>query len=723
MEELIKKLKTDKEISVSEYKQLLEHANYLLNSAQEFYNDGLSILCRIAERNPEDKLIKQLLYDCVIASRVFIYKDMLKKTNPVYSEGYGSIFDSIAEGHYTLDSGTTLTKEQKIILDEYDKNHKLIVSAPTSFGKSRIVPEIIHKYKYKNIAIVLPTIALLNETFVNFKNSTIFSGYNLVNSLTSPVKEKSIVILTPEKMDLFLDENPELKFDFFVMDEIYKIQDDPERKKIFTHSLYRLSKIVPNFYLIGPYFKSFSSNFIKKTGAKFIKFKTEIVQKDIHKLHLTKTGETYSVSNVPIEKSKQRNTNLFRIIEGINGQHFVYVATKRTAESITKLLAKRHHTSNASDLTKYIEEHIAVGWSLSESLKKGVAFHHGSIPRYIQREIMDSFNDGELSTIVCTSTLIEGVNTSAKNVILYDNHKGNENVKLSNLDIKNIKGRAGRLAVHFVGRFISLVDYNDLNEDENVEFSYYDNNNLEPEETVQADTEDLKEQNLNKRLEVERILEENQIPLSLIKKNKFINIDKQINLIKFLRANNQLKEQLACHNSLPKKEQFNVIFSLCYDYLFSDVDKNDRSFSKDKLNWLTNFYVYLNPPLKLLIEKQTGKSIDTKVRGAFKLITKYFEFLLPKYLVVFENIFNFVFDQEDKVLNLKLLITKLEFGFLGTHEIVLKESGVPNSIIRKVSKLFEGCETLVDIRNRIQDDPSTLEVLTNYEKKIFNKYI
>lgn len=50
----------------------------------------------------------------------------------------------------------------------------------------------------------------------------------------------------------------------------------------------------------------------------------------------------------------------------------------------------------------------------------------------------------------CTSTIVEGVNTDAQNMIILNASKGRN--KLTPFDIKNIKGRAGRYYHCFVGR-------------------------------------------------------------------------------------------------------------------------------------------------------------------------------------------------------------------------------------------------------------------------------
>src|SRR5690606_5046603 len=67
-----------------------------------------------------------------------------------------------------------------------------------------------------------------------------------------------------------------------------------------------------------------------------------------------------------------------------------------------------------------------------------------------------AFNDGLLDILVCTSTLIEGVNTKAKHVVVFDNTIAQR--KLDYFTFNNIKGRSGRMFRHFVGRVFLFAD-------------------------------------------------------------------------------------------------------------------------------------------------------------------------------------------------------------------------------------------------------------------------
>lgn len=62
-----------------------------------------------------------------------------------------------------LSNGIYHHREQRELLNKiYHKN--MIVSAPTSFGKSLLIQEIVATKKYNNIVILQPTLALLDET-------------------------------------------------------------------------------------------------------------------------------------------------------------------------------------------------------------------------------------------------------------------------------------------------------------------------------------------------------------------------------------------------------------------------------------------------------------------------------------------------------------------------------------------------------------------------------
>jgi hypothetical protein len=404
-------------------------------------------------------------------------------------------------------------------------------------------------------------------------------------------------------------------------------------------------------------------------------------------------------------------------------QTLIYVGRKDSAETRAKKIAESRKKEINIDLIEYLRENIAEDWSLVKCLKKGIAFHHRAVPKYIQTEIVEAFNNSEIDTIVCTTTLIEGVNTSAKNVIIYDKSKGFE--ELTGFDIKNIIGRAGRFLVHFIGRVYSLEPIRQA-EKGTIEFSYLDNQNMEADELIQISKEDLSGQNLENREYLERILEKHNIPLSLVKQNKFIPFDKQILLIDHLRTNPTNLNAIFFKFTFPEKEQLSLILSLCHEFLFNQKDKEDKNFTLANLTRLVNYYIFKSPSIKELISVQKGKKTDTKIRAAFTFISHYLEFALPKYFTAFANIYNFVYKEKNSLaegINLKLLITLFEFGFTNDHEIALKEAGLPNDIVRKIGNQFSDCKSLSEIRQKFRLNPPVANNLTKFEIQIFKKYV
>lgn len=727
LQKLFAKLKSEKVLSFKEFKDLLEGTYAVLqaNIDNDFlYNFSLSVICYASEYLPEDVLLREILLECISSSRVFMYRDMLSAKSEFIKNIELSLSEEFAKEFYTLESGTTLTKEQKKLFKEFQKNKRIVVSAPTSFGKSRIVTEIINHNEYSNIAIVLPTIALLTETFIRFrKDEKISQKYNLVNSIKQPLKEKNnIFIFTPEKIDLFMDDNPQFKFNFFVMDEIYKIQDDGDRSKIFTNSLYRLSRTTADFYLIGPYFDRFSEEFLSRTNSKFYKFTAEIVQKDSVDITKYQPKDKITIGDYQIKKGTI-DTNLKNIVKSSQEQTLVYVGNKRSVESKAKLIASTlPELEDGTGLVDYLETTFSTEWSLVQCLKKGVAYHHAGIPKFVQIEIVDSFNEGEIQAIVCSPTLIEGVNTSAKQVIIYDNEKGGDS--LTDFDVKNINGRAGRFLYHFIGRSIALTNLPQSQEEKVIEFSLFDKD-LSYDEVIQVHKEDLKTKNLEKRNRLEQFLSSQRIPLEQIRKNKFIPVENQINLINYFRQNLFFYDSLQ-FSTMPKKEQYGYIIDLIHEYLFVEKYKEDRSIPIWDLKYHSSGHIYFDLSLKQLIEQQNRQTIDAKIRVALTLISNYFEFALPKYLTVFQNLFNFVCDeinQSTKKISLELLILKLEYGGTEPHEIALKEIGLPQIIIKGVSDKFKGCSDINEIRARFFENPQLIKSLHPYEQRIFKKHI
>ena len=93
--------------------------------------------------------------------------------------------------------------------------------------------------------------------------------------------------------------------------------------------------------------------------------------------------------------------------------------------------------------------------SLASVLQKGIAFHYGNMPLLVRQEIERLFKENEIIYLVCTSTLLEGVNLPATAVFIRKPTRGKGN-PLNENDFWNLAGRAGRWGKEFSGNIVCI---------------------------------------------------------------------------------------------------------------------------------------------------------------------------------------------------------------------------------------------------------------------------
>ncbi|WP_228378475.1 DEAD/DEAH box helicase [Chryseobacterium sp. CCH4-E10] len=87
----------------------------------------------------------------------------------------------------------TLHREQSLLLKKLLEGKSIAVSAPTSFGKSFVIDAFIKIKKPKNVLIIVPTIALTDETRRRLYKK--FAGeYKIITTTEVEPEEKNIFI-------------------------------------------------------------------------------------------------------------------------------------------------------------------------------------------------------------------------------------------------------------------------------------------------------------------------------------------------------------------------------------------------------------------------------------------------------------------------------------------------------------------------------------------------
>ncbi|WP_322051852.1 DEAD/DEAH box helicase [Paraburkholderia bannensis] len=332
--------------------------------------------------------------------------------------------------------GITLHREQVDALNALLAGRNLILSAPTSFGKSLLIDALLASGRYSRVAIVLPTIALLDEFRRRLRRrfATRFSVIMHPSEVASD-DVPTVFLGTQERLIHRTDLG---KLDLTVVDEFYKL--DPGRKDdrsiTLNAAVYKLLKRSRQFFFLGPNIDGVRFTEGAKWKFEFLRTKFSTVAVDTYDLR---------------DSSDKEQRLLDEIGEDENWPALVFVSSPDRANKIANEAAKDMAVSDtAFAFAEWLSRNVGPRWSLIYTVRFGFGVHHGRLPRAIASHMVRLFNNGTLPVLFCTSTLIEGVNTAAKTVLIYD-----KKINKSPYDFftySNIRGRAGRLGQHHVGK-------------------------------------------------------------------------------------------------------------------------------------------------------------------------------------------------------------------------------------------------------------------------------
>lgn len=331
--------------------------------------------------------------------------------------------------------GIVLHREQQSALNSLLAGNNLVLSAPTSFGKSILVDALLLEDRFRRVAIVLPTIALLDEFRRRLVRQFGDTFDILMHHSETSERERVIFLGTQERL---INRDDLGKLDLVVVDEFYKL--DPDRKDTRSMTLnaavYRLLSKSKQFFFLGPNIDIVNVSAGSRWQFSFLKTRFS----------------TVAVDTADLSKIEDKEERLLEeSMKPENWPALVFVSSPDKANKLAALMVERGiHMGTAAELSAWMNENYGVGWSLSDAVAAGIGVHHARIPRALASRFVSLFNQNVLPVLICTSTLIEGVNTAAKSVLIYD-----KTINKSNYDFftfSNIKGRAGRLGKHHVGQ-------------------------------------------------------------------------------------------------------------------------------------------------------------------------------------------------------------------------------------------------------------------------------
>lgn len=369
----------------------------------------------------------------------------------MYSREYSfksAIYNGFACSH--IDDSISLHPEQMKVLDIIGENSGVIFSAPTSFGKTFVVFEYIARVMPKTIVLIVPTLALVDEYKQKIikKYKSTFSNYKVFTSIDSEknydFSNNNLFILThdrvvnEEAISIFTE------IDFLVIDEVYKLKTDfnDDRVLILNLAYKFLMEKSKKYLLLAPFLKDVRN--IEKIQNKPVFFSSDfspVVNKVIERR---------------IENGNSRNLETIKIVnELFNTKRLVYFPT---VLALNKFISEPYNFKISLNRSEILDEFISWAsyeiheeWSILKALNKGILVHHGQLPlgiRMLQLELFDAKDSG-YDIMLCTATLLEGVNTACENIIITKPARNKTNFDA--FDFFNLVGRTGRLCQYYLG--------------------------------------------------------------------------------------------------------------------------------------------------------------------------------------------------------------------------------------------------------------------------------
>lgn len=570
---------------------------------------------------------------------------------------------------------TTLHSDQKRISDLIFSGKNVVLSAPTSYGKSLLIEEIVASKKYRNIVIIQPTLALLDETRI--KLSKYGNSYKLVVRTTQKydAQGSNIFLLTAERV-MEYEEFP--KIDILIIDEFYKISNarNDERVDNLNNAFIRIYYTFrPQIYMLGPNIASISLTFERDFDIHFVRTNYSLVDSIEEK------------GSEPNDTTPEKMNKLFRLlVSRPNGeQTLVYCSSPEKARNLALcyyeyLIGKKVEPRYKDNpLVEWIKKEISDKWTLADELNYGIAIHDAAMPKHLGASIISYFNEHKLDVIFCTPTIIEGVNTSAKNVVLYSDTKGNRR-KLDFFDVSNIKGRAGRLMEHYVGR-IYTFNNEPPHKELSIDMPFADQgDNLSSEILVNIPSGQVKPQLRQRYDELQQIPSE---LLTIIKRNG-ISIKKQRQFEQNVWDYKKSGKREILWKQFPKYKELEAILDLLWKCRILSPD--DRVVSAKQLCFFLHTYYINKTIIKFFhaLQKNSEKDYDKNLEKVFYIQRRWFQYAVPKALRVAESIINYVYGRQ--VCSYSYYAQQLETNFLPENISILLEYGIPAITIRKLER-------------------------------------
>ncbi|MCP1999710.1 DEAD/DEAH box helicase [Nitrobacter winogradskyi] len=377
-----------------------------------------------------------------------------------------------------------------------DERGWMSASAPTACGKTYLVLQwLLDQMRAKRARMVVylaPTRALVSETETNLRDllSSASLGADQIRVSSLPLTDEYlamrnggpplVAVFTQERLHLFANAlSDEMEIDLLIVDEAHKI-GDAKRGVILQDAIERVTRASPKVraVFISPATQnphtllddappSANRQVVDSdapTVLQNVLFAQQVKRQTTkYELAIRRGDEPESVGILSLTGRpvglRKRIAFIAEALTGHRSGTLIYANGPDEAEKIAFLLnqgaVREALDPELAALADLSRKGVHPDYLLAPLVERGVAFHYGNMPSLLRSEIERLFKSGKIRFLVCTSTLIEGVNLSCRMIVLRGPRKGSGNHMLAH-DFWNLAGRAGRWGDEFQGKIVCI---------------------------------------------------------------------------------------------------------------------------------------------------------------------------------------------------------------------------------------------------------------------------
>lgn len=405
----------------------------------------------------------------------------------------------VAEELVVSDRRTVTRRGQPLVLTHYQfglwrrlmDGRRIAVAAPTSAGKSFVLQNFIAARMEApgphTIVYIVPTRALIAQVSADIRKILGNDGPSLeeIEVLTVPLETgqplptRAVYVFTQERLRMMLGAHPGFSAQVIIVDEAHSVSDgargillqwtvDDLLQRQPSAQLLFASPRIQNLDVFGRMF-NLTDIVTMPSGDPTVAQNFLVVEfddADAGNLTIRYVEPNRTLTEVGrVELGLRSVTRIEKLVNlalslGRGASNIVYANGAGDAEHIALEIAKRldrSPTPRRQALAQLAAETVHWSYALVACAKMGVAFHYSNMPTQIRTAVEEAVARGDVDYLVCTTTLLQGVNLPAKNLFLCRPEKG-DRVALESVDFWNLVGRAGRLMKEFQGN-IFLIDY------------------------------------------------------------------------------------------------------------------------------------------------------------------------------------------------------------------------------------------------------------------------